>query len=149
MGNKKGKAFEHVFRLSLKALQGFDDRIEDGGGVGKNKQTADFYFGFNDRPGWYAIECKHAEGKSFELRKIGYGDHGGQMARLLRFDNPRAARHAYVAIEMRGGCYLMPIHDFDRIAAACIGNGRVSVPEASMAPYKVEKAGGIYRLEFK
>ena len=145
-----GKPFEHRISLSLRALsgEGWPMRIEDGGGVGKNPQLADFFF-FSNTGNVHAIECKHTGKKSFELRKIGYGDPLGQLARLRAFEHDAAGRYSYIALEMEGGCYMVPARDFARIAAACVNDGRASVPEDRLQGYRLQRDGGLYRLEFK
>jgi hypothetical protein len=133
--SNRGKAFEALVSRSLHAMPGWSMRIQDGGAASRLATVADFFYGRDDVPSWYAIEAKSVRAKSFPLRNIGYGQPCGQLARLSRFQRAEANRRAFIALSFEGRPYLVPLDAFVSIADACAALGRQSVPEAALEGY--------------
>ena len=157
-----GKRFEGRFAKSLHNLcpgASFDNhelrymRIEDGGGVGKNRQFGDFFFWDEDGLAW-CIECKATAEKSFPVRNLSVQ----QMAALKTWEMINPRHRSVVAVNLYGekpskenDCFLIRYNTYENLVRRALEARRASIPRewlSECGKLQTKAPGGLWDLDF-
>ena len=154
-----GKRFESQFSKSLHQLwpgASFDNhelrymRIEDGGGIGKNRQFGDFFYWDENGLAW-CIECKATAEASFPIRNLT----AEQMAALKTWEEINPRHKSVIAINFYGNkrndCILIRYGAYEYLVRRASDARRASIPREWLSECGKEQmrvSGGFWSLDF-